>query len=320
MSEKSNIDVSIIIVCMNNLSNLYPCLNSIYKYTNVKYEVLVVAYLFSKENLEKAKNDYSWVNFIESNEIRGFSENNNLALRQVQGKYCFILNDDTYFTMPVIDNLIESFEKTPNCSIISPSIYFPNGKLQMCGRTKLTGWTWFLSTLHLFNEQTVKSSYTNKKDIFQTYNILGAAFLIPTSLFMQLGWFDENYFFCPEDIALSTKANKLGYKVFVDERIKLIHACGGTWSNTITATHPAALRGELMFYSNNNSFKYFLLGSWAFIINLIGIIYLTIRSLHKYDNFRKLCILYKWHNLNSIFTNKTPKEIFTKYYIKLKSK
>lgn len=57
----------------------------------MSYETLVVAYLFSKENLEKVKHDFPWVTFIESNEIRGFSENNNLALRQAKGKFCFVL-------------------------------------------------------------------------------------------------------------------------------------------------------------------------------------------------------------------------------------
>lgn len=312
----NNIDVSIVIVCMNNLKNLYPCLNSIKKYTKVKYETLVVAYLFSKENLVKVKQDFPWAKFIESNEIRGFSENNNLALKQAQGKYCFVVNDDTYIQMPVIDLLIESFEKTPNCAIISPAIYLPNGTLQMCGRTKITGWQWFLTTIRLFNEQKIKTPYTNGKGIFQTYNILGAAFLIPTQLFKELGWFDERYFFCPEDIALSTKANKLGYKVYVDTNIDIIHVYGGTWSNTITATQPAALRGELIFHANGNIFIYLLLGIWAFIINSIGIICTFIRYSLKHDPKDKLRFIYKWHNVHSIFTNKSPKEIFIRYYKK----
>lgn len=62
------IDVAIVIVCMNNLKNLYPCLESIRKYTSVTYETLVVAYLFTPDNLRKAKEDFPWVTFIESNE------------------------------------------------------------------------------------------------------------------------------------------------------------------------------------------------------------------------------------------------------------
>ena len=76
-------DVSIIIVCMNRPDNLYPCLESIRRTTvRVSYEVLVVAYMYDPAGLAKAREDFPWVRFIESNEIRGFSENNNLALKQ----------------------------------------------------------------------------------------------------------------------------------------------------------------------------------------------------------------------------------------------
>ena len=106
--------VSVVIVCMNNLKNLYPCLDSIIKYTHVSYEILVTAFMFSHENMEKVKRDYPNVTFIESNKLRGFSENNNLALRQAKGKYCFIVNDDTFMKSPVIDSLVDSFKKLPD--------------------------------------------------------------------------------------------------------------------------------------------------------------------------------------------------------------
>ena len=80
------IDVSIVIVCMDNWDNLSRCLDSIRANTSVTYEVLVTAYLFSKENLDRLRKGYPWVKIVESDEIRGFSENNNLALRQAVGR------------------------------------------------------------------------------------------------------------------------------------------------------------------------------------------------------------------------------------------
>lgn len=35
--------------------------------------------------------------------------------------------------------------------------------------------------------------------------------MIKTDIFRQMGFFDEYYFFCPEDIALSTALNRRGY-------------------------------------------------------------------------------------------------------------
>lgn len=314
------IEVSIVIVCMNNLKNLYPCLTSIKEYTSVSYETLVVAYLFSKDNLEKLQNDFPWVTIIESNEIRGFSENNNLALRQAKGRFCFVVNDDTEMKMPVIDKLITSFEHTKDCDIISPISFFSDGRLQSCGRPRHTKWTWILSSLNLYNEQKIKSKYTHGKGVFQTYNLVGAFFLIPTELFKKLGWFDERYFFCPEDIALSTKANKLGYKLFVDSNVSIIHKEGGTWSRTSVATQPAALRGELIFHSANNNFIYLLLGGWFWINNLIRLLICAIMYIIKPTEKIKTKLECKYHNLCSIFTHDSPKAIFIKYFTALKRK
>lgn len=50
-----DISVSVIIVCMNNLDNLYPCIKSIMKYTQVPYEIIVTAFLFSDEKFKKSK-------------------------------------------------------------------------------------------------------------------------------------------------------------------------------------------------------------------------------------------------------------------------
>ena len=88
-------EVSVIIVSMNNYEVLSRCLDSIRTHTSTSYEVFVVAYLFSPENLQHLRQNYPWAQINESNEIRGFSANNNLALRKATGKYCFVLNDDT---------------------------------------------------------------------------------------------------------------------------------------------------------------------------------------------------------------------------------
>ena len=141
--------VSVVIVCMNNLKNIYPCLNSIKENTKIEHEVLLVAYMFSVENLNKLTHDFPWVRIIVNNEISGFSENNNLALRQARGEYCLILNDDTYFTAPVIDELYQSMIENPDVSIMSPNLYYPDGREQFLGRPKLNAGTFILTTLKL---------------------------------------------------------------------------------------------------------------------------------------------------------------------------
>lgn len=319
MQQRDKCDVSIIIVCMNNLTNLFPCLNSIKANTNVEYETIVVAYLFSETNLRLAKEEYPWVKFIESNEIRGFSENNNLAIRIAKGEFCFILNDDTIFPMPVVDELLKSFKLLPfNAVCISPSTYFINNKIQSCGRPKHTILTYVFSLLGLWKEQVFPSKYTNKKGIFRTYDIVGAAFLFKTDILRRLGMFDERFFFCPEDIALSSKANKCGYSIFVDSNVKLFHIENGTASLVKSATAPSATRGELLFYSNGNIILYHMLGCIVYLRSLIKCSFSLF--LYQINHNKENYINYKMYKniLIYTFSKKTPKEIFINIYRKIK--
>lgn len=311
------IEVSIVIVCMNNLKNLYPCLDSIRKYTTVSYETLVVAYLFSRENLEKARHDYPWVTFIESNEIRGFSENNNLALRRANGRYCYVLNDDTFMDTPVIDGLVSTFKTmSEKVAIVSPNIKYPDGRPQYCGRKNATFWTFIKRMLFCMDNN--DSQYTDTTGIFETYNISGAAFLIKTDVFESISFFDEYYFFCPEDIAVSTSLREKGYKCMVNADIIQYHIQGGTWSILQTATDPAHYKGLVKFYSGKSIAKKTILTT-CFIIRSVfrGLIWGVILCCSMKRKAKYKVIMYI-HVIHSLLSSKTPKEIFVMYYKKIK--
>ncbi len=311
------IDVSIVIVCMNNLKNLYPCLESIRKYTNkVSYETLLVAYLFSEDNLKKLREDYPWVTIVESNEIRGFSENNNLALRQARGKYCFILNDDTYHSQSVIDQLVISFDSLPDyVAVLSPMILNIDGSIQRCGRPKYDLWTYTLDFLHLSRFCT--SKYVNQEGIFETFNLSGACFMIRRDVFSKFGWFDERYFFCPEDVALSTNLNKLGYKCYVQSDIEMTHACGGTWSKTIRATKPASEKGCQLFYGKGSVWRCFYYTILSLFQNFVRWCYWKLFYLIKRNEHCRSMFIANSNAIHALLSLKTPKQLFVKYYEEL---
>lgn len=315
-----NIQVSIVIVCMNNLKNLYPCLESIKKYTTVTYECFVVAFMFSDENLLKLRKDYAWVKIIESKELRGFSENNNLALREAKGKYCFVVNDDTYSDQDVIGELVKTIENLPDeVSIISPVTLNKDGSVQRNGKPRYNLYTFILSFFKLLPYYDKHSKYTNKSGVYQSYNITGACFLIKTNDFKDVGWFDERYYFCPEDIALSTTLNEVGKKCYVNADVKITHTGGGTWSKIQTATMPASEKGSFIFFCGNDLINkiVFLLVSWTFHF-LYGISWLIMSKVKKTE---RNITMYKAHfnTLLSVGADLTAKEIFIKYYTRLKN-
>lgn len=309
--------VSIVIVCMNRPDNLYPCLQSIREHTVTSHETLVVAYLFDPDSLARLKEDFPEVTFIESSEIRGFSENNNLALRQARGRYCFVLNDDTEFTDNVIDTLVADMEKLPEeAAIVSPKLLNTDGSLQLCGRPPYPARYYALQQWHLHLEP--KDDTVGKTplfdQVFSTSNITGAAFLIKKDIFEKLGWFDERYFFTPEDIALSTLAREKGYSVWVDRSVSITHKWKTTASKISPAVRPCAVKGSLIFFGRRSGASRFFLSLVVWCAEFSKRIKAWVRwkmkptqeNLIKYKTFRNIS--------NEIFSKRTPKEIFIKYY------
>ncbi len=300
--------VAIVIVCMNNMKNLVPCLDSIAKYTKLEHEVWVNAYMFTEENLKIAQDKYPYVHWVINNEIAGFSENNNIILRQLKTEYVLILNDDTEFKEPVLDRLYEDIIQ-PSIDIVAPKMINGEGKILWCGLGKPSAISHLITTSGLgglFH----KNNKHEKQGLFKTYSMCGACFLIKRDVFEQLGWFDDYYFFCPEDIALSVTANEAGFNIWVDADIVLYHYQGRSSSRVYPAVLPALRKGAVRFYGNGSKAKENIISFAEILIAFAKTIILC---------FSNNCINRhaQWNTVKAMFSSKTPKEIFIYFYKQL---
>lgn len=305
-------EVSVVIVNMNNPELLSQCLDSLYTFNKCNLEVYVVAYMYSQQNLEFARKEFPQVHFIPSDEIRGFAENNNLALNKIESEFLFIVNDDTIQHMPVIDSLLEDFHKLPaTVAAVSPKIVFPDGRIQTCGRAPWTAWRWMKHYLH-FEDETKPGPWTMKPGLFRTWTLNGACFLARTETFRKAGWFDETYTFTPEDIALGHRFNEMGYEVWADADISIEHLANATASAMETAIKPTRIRGSLLFYAKGMPLKYFCLGLYACAIESARYLKYAVtgcrceRDRIMKDTARNV--------LRTVFSSKSTKEIFVQLY------
>lgn len=312
--------VSVVIVCLNNPAMLAMSLPSIQKHTSVPVEVFVVAYLFSPENLALVRKTYPWVEFIESGEIRGFSENNNLALRRARGKYCFVVNDDTCWDAPLIDELVAAFERLPpSAAVVSPVIRWPDGRVQFCGRGPSSLVRYFFQCFGLEKlYRPAHPEFVGQKGLFRTFNLSGACFLAKREPFEECGWFDERFFFCPEDVALSQELNRRGWTCHVLESATVCHLAGGTMhlSDTILATKPATTRGLAIMYADRG----FLPWAAFTALSVFNFSWRTLAwlaaALATRGTKAKRMARANWNSLAACFSRKTPKQLFVEYYRK----
>ena len=333
--------VSVVIVCMGNPAvHLYACLDSLFAQNRTPLDVWVVAYLMQAEHREALAARYPAIHIIESREVRGFAENNNLALRQIDSEYCFVVNDDTLQSMPVVDRLLEDFAKLPeNAAVVQPKIVFGDGRVQTCGRTPWTAWRYAKHYLHWVDEGRTEGGIGSRisghprpdkregptavpigtlrdgrgrseaeairesmpPSVVRTYTLNGACFLIKTAVFRKMGWFDERYFFTPEDIALGHALNNAGYSVWVHPEVCITHLAGGSVSAMEQAIKPARVRGSLIFYGEPLWLKCFI---WS-----VELARYVKNSLLCREQNRKTAR----NVMKTVFSKQTPKEIFIRF-------
>ena len=288
---------------MNRPDILFPCLDSIRAHTGIPFETLVVAYCFTPDNLSLLKGKYPWVSVIESNELRGFSENNNLAIVHARGRYCFILHDDTLMDMPVIDRLAEDFVSLPeDAAAVSPKIVFRDGRVQTCGRAPWSLWRYMKHYLH-FVDETKPGLWTMKEGLFKTYTLNGACFLIKTDALWKAGCFDQRFFFTPEDIALGHRLNDLGYSVWTDARVRITHLAGGSVSKMEEAIKPARVKGALLFYGQEKWLRTKFLATFIWCVEA--------GRLAKHLFKEKVAL----NVMRSVFSRKSPKQVFQEFTV-----
>ena len=215
-----NPKVSIVIPCYNQIHYTYRCLQSILRFTSsveTPYEVIIAddvstdatrdLRLFS-ENLVIARNK----------ENMGFLKNCNQAAALAKGEYIFFLNNDTEVTEGWLSSLVELMERRPDAGIVGSKLVYPDGRLQEAGGiiwSDASGWNYG----RLQDPEDPEYNYVKEVDY-----ISGAAILVRTSIWKELGGFDE--LFAPaycEDSDLAFSVRKMGKKVLYQPKSKVIH-------------------------------------------------------------------------------------------------
>ena len=112
-------DLTLSIISSDNLDLLLPCLRSVFENTHhITLEVYVVDNASADDGAAAVKAAFPRVQVV-CNEVRqGFSTNNNIALRQGQGRYLMLLNDDTRVLNGALDCLVRHSAKDDDIEIV----------------------------------------------------------------------------------------------------------------------------------------------------------------------------------------------------------
>jgi GT2 family glycosyltransferase len=211
--------VSIITVNYNGTELTRDFLKSLYNCTYKNIEVFVVDNA-SKNPPTILKSEFPKINLILSEENLGFAGGNNLAIQQSNGKYIFLLNNDTIVEPDFLEPIVALMEQNEQIGIASSKLVYsadPN-LLQFAGSTGINLYTG--RGFAIGHKQKDNSEFSKS---YKTQLAHGAAMLISRKALEKVGLMADLYFLYYEEVDFCERVKRAGFEIWYCGASKVIH-------------------------------------------------------------------------------------------------
>ena len=246
-----NIEVSIITINYNGLEDTCALIESIP--FNENLEVIVVDNASQNQEAEFIAKRYPQVNIIKSDRNHGFAGGNNLGIQAAQGKYLFLINNDTIFKDFNVRTLIERMESSQEIGIVCPKIHFAWGTnpIQFAGYTPLSKITVRNHAIGFGEEDNGQYDSAHPSPYAH-----GAAMLIRKDAIEKVGMMPECYFLYYEELDWSMMFSRAGYQIWYEPKCTIYHKeSQATGQNSPLRTYYITRNRLLLVKRNPKEFK-----------------------------------------------------------------
>jgi GT2 family glycosyltransferase len=228
-------DLSVIIVNYNVEYFLEQCLLSVEKAAkNIDAEIFVVDNNSVDGSVNLVKEKFPFVKLIENKKNTGFSFANNQAIKESNGKYVLLLNPDTLVEEDTFEKIITFMNTHQDAGglgvmmVDGKGIFLPESKrglpTPMVAFYKIFGLSALFPKSKIFGRYHV--GYLDKNKTHEIEILSGAFMLLRKKVLDEIGLLDETFFMYGEDIDLSFRITKAGYKNYYYPETKIIHYKG----------------------------------------------------------------------------------------------
>lgn len=227
--------LSVIIVNYNVSAFLEQALVSALKaMRGIDGEIYVVDNHSVDNSVEMVKTKFPQVKLIDNQENVGFAKANNQAIRISSGEYVLLLNPDTVVEEDTFEKCIRFMDETPDCGGLGVKMvdgqgrFLPESKrgipypkasfYKLFGLSKLFPKSKKFGAYH--------ATYIGEDETHEVEVLAGAFMMLRKSVLDEVGLLDEDYFMYGEDIDLSYRILKGGYKNYYFPQTRIIHYKG----------------------------------------------------------------------------------------------
>lgn len=259
------IEVTIITINYNGLEDTCTLIETIP--FNENMEVIVVDNASNNQEAETIAKRYPQVKVIQSDKNLGFAGGNNLGIQAAQGKYLFLINNDTVFKEFNIQALIDRVETSSDIGIVCPKIRFAwdNNPIQYAGYSKLSRISVRNHAIG-FNE----ADHGQYDIASSTPYAHGAAMLIRRDAINKVGLMPECYFLYYEELDWSMMFTRSGYQIWYEPQCTIYHKeSQATGQNSPLRIYFLTRNRLLLVHRNPQEFNKFL--AYVYLMGIVGL-------------------------------------------------
>ncbi|MCF8450394.1 MAG: glycosyltransferase family 2 protein [Taibaiella sp.] len=228
--------VSVIIVNYNVKYFLEVCLHSVLRAAGVlPVEVIVVDNNSSDDSCAMVRERFPQVQLVGNTDNKGFSKANNQAVSIARGEYILFLNPDTVMPEDFLQRTVAYMDTHPDAGALGPRIIDGKGQFAPDSKKSFPSLSVAIFKTTGINKLFAKSPYINKyyavhiseRETAEVDVLSGCCMLVRSKAMTVAGGpFDEDYFMYCEDVDLSYRIQKAGYKNIYFPEVDLIHYKG----------------------------------------------------------------------------------------------
>lgn len=228
--------LSVIIVNYNVKYFLEVCLHSVLRSAaGIAAEVIVVDNNSTDDSNKMVREQFPDVTLIENKDNKGFSKANNQGVAIAKGEYILFLNPDTVMPEEFLAKMLGYMDAHPEAGAVGPRLIDGKGQFAPDAKKSFPSLSVAIFKTTGINKLFSKSAYFNKyyavhvgeRQTAPVDVLSGCCMLVRKSAMDKAGGpFDEDYFMYCEDVDLSYRIEKAGYKNIYYPEVDLIHYKG----------------------------------------------------------------------------------------------
>jgi GT2 family glycosyltransferase len=258
------IELSIITINYNGLKDTCELIETIPSNDNL--EVIVVDNASLNQEADIISQRFPYVKVIKSDKNLGFAGGNNLGIKAAQGRYLFLVNNDTIFKDFNIQALINRAESSDKICVVCPKIRFvwEPQPIQFTGYTELSKITIRNQAIGFGEED-----HGQYETAHPTPYAHGAAMLIKKEAIDKVGLMPECYFLYYEELDWSMKFTRAGYQIWYEPQCTIYHKeSQATGQNSPLRTYYITRNRLLLVKRNWKGISKYL--SYCYLIGLVA--------------------------------------------------